>query len=48
MLGNAEEAGPDFAVGGQPNPIAMTTERLGHWRNNADLTPAVGEGPAPG
>src|SRR5207247_7549328 len=45
-LGEAEQAGPDFAVGGQAKAVAMAAKRFAHRRNNSDLTLAVGERPA--
>ena len=37
MLGNAEEAGPDFAVGGQSDPVAMAAKWFADRRDDADL-----------
>src|SRR6185369_1786752 len=48
VLRQAEEAGADFAVGGQSEAVAMSAERLAHRRDQADLPATVGEGPAPG
>src|SRR5439155_1023426 len=45
-LGEAEQAGADFAVGGQAQPIAMAAKRFADRRDNADLATAIGEGPA--
>src|SRR6185437_12766661 len=39
----AEEAGPQFAVGGQADARAESTKGLRHRRNQADLAAPVGE-----
>src|SRR5438552_12312253 len=46
LLGEAEQAGADFAVGGQAKAIAMAAKRLAHRRDDADLAAAIGERPA--
>jgi hypothetical protein len=41
-----EEAGTDFAVGGETDAAASTAERLADGSDDADFTDAVGEGVA--
>src|ERR1017187_7306254 len=48
VLGHAEQAGADFAVGGEPDAIAMAAKRFAHRRDDADFAATVGERPAPG
>src|SRR5215210_3550720 len=42
-----EEAGPQHALGGQADAVAVAAERLRDGRDEADLALAVGEAPAP-
>src|SRR5882762_2319088 len=46
VFGDAEEAGADFAVGGQTDSVAMATEGFAYGRNDAEAAPAIREGPA--
>ena len=46
MFLDAEEAGAELAVGGEPEPVAVAAERFGDRRDDADLAASVGEGPA--
>src|SRR5262245_18497314 len=41
-LGECEEAVPQFALGGYPEPVARPAERPGHRRDDADPPTAVG------
>src|ERR1043165_7389211 len=45
-LGEAEQAGADFAVGGQGQAIAMAAKRFAHGRDDPDPTAAGGKRPA--
>src|SRR5579871_3756026 len=42
---DAEQAGADLAVGGQPQAIAMAAERLANGRNQADFAAPISKGP---
>jgi len=46
VLGDAEEAGADFAVGGQTDAIAMAAKGFGHGSDDAEFAAAIGEDPA--
>src|SRR6266550_9046991 len=48
VFGDAEEAGADFAVGGQAEAIAMAAEGFADGSDEADFPPAIGKHPAPG
>lgn len=41
-----EQAGADFAVSGQPDPVAVTTEGFAHGGYDAKLATSVGKAPA--
>jgi hypothetical protein len=48
MFNHAEEAGADFTVSGDSQPVAMTAERLGHRGDDTNLPLALSKGPAAG
>src|SRR5690242_685396 len=48
VLDDAEEAGADFAVGGQADAVAVAAEGFAHGGDDADFPAAVGEAPALG
>ncbi len=45
MLGHTEKAGPDFPISGKAEPIAVATEGLTDWGNDANFTVAVRKRP---
>jgi autotransporter-associated beta strand protein len=48
VFGDAEEAGADFAVGGQAEAVAMAAERFADGGDDADFAAAIRESPALG